>query len=124
VRHRLVLISCLAVTAVLCGCGTSNDDLTGIIVSPHDGAAVHGSGADTVQFKAVGVYQTQGMYQINFTQGLNDARWTTSDSANSTIDVQGLATCTGHTPAPAIVTACHRGTAGDTIRGGAFVACD
>lgn len=107
----------------LAGCGVSGDDLTDVIVSPHDGAAVHGSGTDTAQFKAIGVYQTPGMYQVSYTQDLKDAQWSTSDAVNTAIDAQGLATCVGHTAIPAIVTASHKSTAGDTIRGGAFLNC-
>lgn len=123
-RRPSLLISILAATVFLWACGVSSDDLTAIILSPHNGTAIHGSGTDTVQFQAVGVYQVIGQYSISFTRNLTDAHWTTSDGANTTIDAQGLATCTGHTPVPAIVTASHKGTNGDTISGGAFLTCD
>lgn len=122
-RHRLALIPGLAAAAVLCGCGVDSGELTDIIVSPHDGAAIHGSGTDT-PFKVLGVYQTPGMSSTSFTQNLKHARWTTSDGANTTIDAQGLATCSGHTPVPAIITAFHKGLNDDTISGGAFLNCD
>lgn len=123
-RQRPVLIPCLAAAAVLCGCGVDSGELADIIVSPHDGAAIHGSGTETVQFKAIGVYQTPGVSSTSFTQDLNNARWTTSDSANTTVDAQGLATCAGHTPVPAIITASRKGVNDDTISGGAFLTCD
>jgi hypothetical protein len=74
VGPRPVLIPCLAAAAVLCVCGLDRGELTDIIVSPHDGAAIHGSGPETVQFKAIGVYQTSGVSSTSLTQDLNNAR--------------------------------------------------
>jgi hypothetical protein len=124
-RTPFLWIPTLAAALFLSACGIGNgDDLTDVIVSPHDGAAVHGSGTDAVQFKAIGVYQAMGQYSVSYTKDLNTANWTTSDGANTTVDAQGLATCIGHTPTPAIVTASRKNDAGDTISGGAFLACD
>jgi hypothetical protein len=92
-RTPFLWIPTLAAALFLSACGIGNgDDLTDIIVSPHDGAAVHGSGTDAVQFKAIGVYQAMGQYSVSYTKDLNTANWITSDGANTTVDAQGLAT--------------------------------
>lgn len=123
-RSVVMLFEALA-ALLLVGCGSSNQALVSVTVSPATGSATHGSANNTVHFVAGGNYATydSGYYGPNATavclihipdssRPLTQVTWSTSDSANTSIDANGLATCVGTTAEPATITAFASGVCG------------
>jgi hypothetical protein len=121
--------------SILAGCGSQREALVSINISPATGTATHGSAKDTVQFTANGNFGTFGSYENSTATGtcllhasdktrtLTEVNWTTSDSVNSSVDANGVATCLGTTAAPATVTAEASGICGG-IKATATLSCN
>jgi len=119
------------------GCGASSSEaLVSVTVSPSAGTATHGAAKDTVTFKATGNYAAYdiGYYGPNATavceikvsdmsQTLTQVTWSTSDSTNTSIDANGVATCLGTTTSPATITALASGICGGE-KAKATLTCD
>jgi hypothetical protein len=113
-------------TLLLAGCGgLSNEALVSVTLSPSAGTATHGAATDAVTFKATGDYAAYdvGYYGPNAkavctakisdaSQTLTQVTWSTSDSINTSIDANGVATCLGTTTSPATITALASGICG------------
>ena len=124
-RLRAIAVAVLvSAIGILAGCGSQREALVSINISPATGTATHGSANDTVQFTANGNFGTFGSYgnstatatcllhASDKTRTLTEVNWTTSDSVNSNVDANGVATCLGTTVAPATITALASGICG------------
>ena len=109
-----VLLTGLAATAVLSGCGSHDEVLVSMTISPPSGTATHNSTSDTVQFTATGNFNNADVIggaacvipsAPDRIQVLNNATWSTSDPAHTSIDTNGQAKCLGVTNLPANITA-------------------
>lgn len=109
-----VLLTGLAAAAVLSGCGADREVLVTMTISPPSGTATHNSTSDTVQFTATGNFNNADVIggaacvipiAPDKIQVLNNATWTTSDPANTSVDTNGQAKCLGATNLPANITA-------------------
>ncbi len=130
-----VLLTALAANVALTGCGSQREALVSINISPATGTATHGSANDTVQFTANGNFGTFGSYENSTatatcllhtsdkTRTLTEVNWTTSDSVNSSVDANGMATCLGTTAAPATITALASGICGG-VKAAATLSCN
>jgi hypothetical protein len=126
VRKSWLGVTLLAVAGCICsGCGSSRQALVSVSVSPTAATATPGSANDTVRFVATGNYATydRGYYGPNATavclihtsdssRPLTQVTWSTSDSANTSIDSTGSATCLQITAEPATITAFASGVCG------------
>ena len=124
--RAMAIIPVVIATLLLTGCGLSSDEaLVSVTVSPSAATATHGAAQDTVTFKATGNYAAYdvGYYGPNATavceikssdmsQTLTEVTWSTSDSINTSIDANGIATCLGTTTSPATITALASGICG------------
>ncbi len=119
--RRATRMAALATTMALAGCGGHHEALVSLTISPAAGTATHGSASNTVQFTATGNFESTDAVGGSVclipgppdkTRVLDNANWTTSDSANTSVDANGLATCLGTTAAPATITALASGICG------------
>ena len=129
------LVAIASAALALPGCGSNHEALVSVSVSPTAASATHGAATDTVQFAATGNLGTYGSYRnstatavcklhaADTTGPLTQITWTTSDSANATIDASGRATCVGPTAQPATITATASGTCG-VVSGTATLNCN
>jgi hypothetical protein len=117
-------------------CGSSKQALVSITVNPPSGTATHGSANDAVTFKATGNYTAydtdnrlpnQGLVCAvkvpDSSQPLAAVTWSTSDSINTSVDANGVATCLGPTATSATITAQASGVCG-VERGNATLTCN
>lgn len=131
----IVTVVMAALTASI-GCGSSKNALVSITVSPSSGVATRGSANDAVTFKATGNYTAydtdnrlpnQGLVCAvkvpDSSQPLATVTWSTSDSINTSVDTNGVATCLGQTVTPATITALASGVCG-AEQGNATLTCN
>lgn len=102
------------------GCGLDQEYLDAVQVSPAGGTATPATANNAAQFTATGWYSTANyggtaptLNKPNQHKVLTNATWTTSDSANTSIDSKGVVTCLSSTSSPALITA----TAGGGLYG-------
>jgi hypothetical protein len=135
--HSVKSSACVAAVAAvfaLAGCGDSlHEALTSVTVTPSTVSATHGSANNTIQFMASGGFATFGTYHdstataacrlhtVDTTRPLTQVTWTTSDSTNTSVNANGLATCTGSTTAT--ITALASGICGG-VMGTATLTCN
>ena len=126
-HSRFLTLIAIAASLMWADCGASKDALVSITVNPSSGTATHGSANDTVTFKATGNYTAYDTDNRQPSRGLVCAvkvpdsskplggmTWTTSDSTNTSVDANGVATCLAATPSPATITASASGACGST----------
>ena len=127
-----VLLTALAANAALTGCGSHHEALVSLTISPPAGIATYGSASDAVQFTATGNFNSTDAVGGSVclipsppdkTRVLNNANWTTSDSVNTSVDANGLATCLGTTAVPATITAVASGICGG-VKATATLSCN
>jgi len=114
------------------GCGSDHEFLAAVQVSPAGGTATVASSNDTVQFTAIGWYAPMGgcgyggcgLGTPDKHQTLTNASWTTSDSVNTSVNSNGLATCRSSTSSPATITATASGGLYSSISGTATLICN
>ena len=127
---RFATAFCLGSALIPLGACGSGETLVSISVTPASTAASSSAPNNTVQFTAMGNYAPSycgGQYappcSINQTQALNTATWSTSDSANTSIDPKGLATCLSPTAVAAKIIASAQGASG-LVSGKADLTCN
>jgi hypothetical protein len=128
--HILFALVCAAVA--MGGCGYKDPEyLVAVQISPPGGTAESGSPSNTVQFSAIGWYATMdcGMYGCYpnspfKSHALTKASWSSSNSAEATINSNGLATCVSPTSSPATITATAPGGYYGPIQGTATLICN
>jgi hypothetical protein len=134
--RALKILAALIATSAWLGCGSSREALVSVAVSPLRGIATHGSENDTVTFKATGNYAAydtdnrlpnQGLVCAvkvpDSSQPLTAVTWSTSDSINTSVDANGVASCLGTTSAPVTITATASGVCGN-VKSTAALACN
>ncbi len=129
------LIAAVVATVALAGCGAQHEALVSVNISPATATATHGSANDTVRFTANGNFGTFGSYanstatatclvhSSDKTRTLTQVNWTTSDSVNTSVDANGVATCLGTTAGPATITSLASGICGG-VKGTAALSCN
>ena len=130
IRFLVLSIVALAIVGGV-GCGLDHEYLDGVQVSPAGGTATAATTSNTVQFTATGWYSTANfagtaptLHQPNQHKVLTNANWTTSDSANTSIDSKGVATCLSPTSSPVLITATAGGGLYGSVSGTATLICN
>ena len=133
--HKIFVIVLAGTWALVgCGSGSGHEALVSVSVTPSAGNATHGSANNTVQFSATGNFekpvgafgnerQLCSTMLIDSSRPLSQVGWETSDTANTSIDANGVATCLAATAAPATITALASGTCGG-VKGTATLTCN
>ena len=114
------LIALLLAVVVMFGmsdCGSEKEFLAAVQVTPAGGTATAGPTKNTVQFAAIGWYAPIagcgyggcGLADPDKSQNLTSATWKTSDTFNTSVDANGLASCLSPTSTPATITATGQG---------------
>ena len=132
-RLRLLALVVLAATTLgISGCGLDQEYLVAVQVVPSSGTAIAGSAGNTVAFRAIAWYapmDCSSSYSCNPTkanksQQLTNGTWSTSDSAKTSINANGLATCLLPTSVPVTITATGQGGYYGPIKGTGTLVCN
>jgi hypothetical protein len=121
---------------LLLGCGSSKEALVSVSVLPPAATATHGTSNDVVLFTVNGNYSSydNGYMGTNAagacaakvvenTKQITNVAWSTSDTVNTSVDSNGIATCLGVTTTPATITALASGICGG-VKSTAALTCE